>query len=348
MRGKVKTGLLLVNILLILCTLAAFASPFIHPARNGIPGTLALFLPVLFFGNLFMALMWIAMGKWYGVLSLACLVTGYARINNFIQLGIHTRAEDAAVLRIATYNIYSFHRMSLGSATPEEMLLRVLGELGDPAIVCVQEAVNIGRDNTRVGQYQYLYAIPNSGTLLLSTYPIVRSGHLRSARFTSLSGWADIVAQGDTIRVYALHLNSNRITEESEQLIGGGKLQERRAWIAAGELLRKYHEASAIRADQALEIGAHISSSPYPVLVMGDFNDIPQSYAYQTLRGRRLQDSFVTGGTGIGKTYAGSIPGLRIDYILADTAFRITAHETPKLPHSDHYPVVAEVAVRSR
>ena len=78
------------------------------------------------------------------------------------------------------------------------------------------------------------------------------------------------------------------------------------------------------------------------MLVIGDFNDTPQSYVYSTILGNDLHDSFVVHGTGIGTTYAGSIPGLRIDYILSSNNIDITYHEVPKLQYSDHYPVVAE------
>jgi endonuclease/exonuclease/phosphatase family metal-dependent hydrolase len=179
--------------------------------------------------------------------------------------------------------------------------------------------------------------------VLLSRFPVVNSGGISFGELSSLSGWADIVVMGDTLRVYILHLASNKITEESEQLIEEGKLREGRTWIAAGSLVRKYSSATARRARQADVIRGHIDASPYPVIVMGDFNDTPQSYAYATICGETLHDSFVARGSGIGTTYAGSIPGLRIDYILTDLRIPVMLHEVPKLPYSDHYPVVAGV-----
>ena len=58
--------------------------------------------------------------------------------------------------------------------------------------------------------------------------------------------------------------------------------------------------------------------SPYPVIVAGDFNDTPVSYAYRKIR-KGLNDSFVNSGYGAGFTYKGNYPPNRIDYILYDT-----------------------------
>ena len=44
--------------------------------------------------------------------------------------------------------------------------------------------------------------------------------------------------------------------------------------------------------EQADTIAKYIQQSPYPVIVCGDFNDVPGSYAYRTVKGN-LQDVFV-------------------------------------------------------
>jgi endonuclease/exonuclease/phosphatase family metal-dependent hydrolase len=76
--------------------------------------------------------------------------------------------------------------------------------------------------------------------------------------------------------------------------------------------------------------------------VCGDFNDTPNSYVYRILSDR-LQDSFKEKGLGIGTTFAGSIPLLRIDYILADMQFKINECKVIHNKWSDHYPVVTEM-----
>lgn len=303
---------------------------------------MGLFFPMLFFLNLFTILFWLSFGKWYALISLITLGVGYPRIRNFIQPGIHTKSDPENTLRLATYNIFSFHKVSPDEGTAEQAVNQISKELGNPDILCLQESVNVGRTDHAIGRYAHSFLVPNSGTLLLTRFPIIRNGQIRFEGLPSLSGWADLVISSDTIRVYILHLASNRITEESEQLLDEPKLQEGRTWITAGSLVRKYSAATAHRAKQADVIRAHIDACPHPVIITGDFNDTPQSYTYAKIRGDDLYDSFVMQGAGIGTTYAGSIPGLRIDYVLTSDDFTITHHEVAKLPYSDHYPVVAE------
>ncbi|MBK7344952.1 MAG: endonuclease/exonuclease/phosphatase family protein [Saprospiraceae bacterium] len=74
----------------------------------------------------------------------------------------------------------------------------------------------------------------------------------------------------------------------------------------------------------------------------GDFNDSPQSYAYRIIR-NGLNDSFEHGGTGFGTTFAGRIPGLRIDFILGSQDLNFVRHHVSPVRFSDHYPVLSRV-----
>jgi endonuclease/exonuclease/phosphatase family metal-dependent hydrolase len=97
------------------------------------------------------------------------------------------------------------------------------------------------------------------------------------------------------------------------------------------------------RGMQANIIAKYIAKSPYPVIVCGDFNDTPTSYAYNTIKGTKLKDSFIEKGFGMAKTYNGSMPSFRIDYILSDSTFTTKSFDVMNhVKDSDHFPVVAE------
>ena len=85
----------------------------------------------------------------------------------------------------------------------------------------------------------------------------------------------------------------------------------------------------------------NIGHSRHPVIICGDFNDTPLSYAYHRLsKGRK--DSFKEAGKGFAATFAPLWPLLRIDYILFPKEFSGISHHTPRINLSDHYPVIAE------
>ncbi|MDP4224071.1 MAG: endonuclease/exonuclease/phosphatase family protein, partial [Bacteroidota bacterium] len=94
------------------------------------------------------------------------------------------------------------------------------------------------------------------------------------------------------------------------------------------------------RASQAEAVKVKIETSPYPVIVAGDFNDTPISYTYRTL-GKGLNDAFVASGYGAGFTYKGNYPPNRIDYILYDNKLECRQFDIIKVRYSDHYPIIA-------
>jgi endonuclease/exonuclease/phosphatase family metal-dependent hydrolase len=85
-----------------------------------------------------------------------------------------------------------------------------------------------------------------------------------------------------------------------------------------------------------------LNNSPYPVIVCGDFNDVPVSFAYETI-GDGLQNAFVAKGSGISRTFSSISPTLRIDNIFTDKKFKVTQFTRIKNTLSDHFPIVADM-----
>ena len=104
-------------------------------------------------------------------------------------------------------------------------------------------------------------------------------------------------------------------------------------------MMVKYRRMSIRRAEQAIQVKNHAANSPFPVIIAGDFNDTPYSYAYEQLTEKR-KDSFLECGKGIGSTFVGALPGLRIDFVLADEKkIEFCFHRVMQTTFSDHNPV---------
>ena len=94
-----------------------------------------------------------------------------------------------------------------------------------------------------------------------------------------------------------------------------------------------------------------ISESPYPLIICGDLNDVPHSYAYKNIRSNR-KDAFLEKGSGIGKTFIGgrskfisSLPTLRIDYIFADQSFEVNQFKIIETQLSDHLGIISDLSL---
>ena len=129
----------------------------------------------------------------------------------------------------------------------------------------------------------------------------------------------------------------------AETMAENASLKEKKTWIAIKGMLGRYRKAAKTRQVQAQEIAEQVRQSPYPVILCGDLNDVSQSRVYHILRAG-LQDAFLQRGSGLGITYAGSLPALRIDMIFADTTLEILRCKTGKTGFSDHQPVIADFA----
>ena len=74
------------------------------------------------------------------------------------------------------------------------------------------------------------------------------------------------------------------------------------------------------------------------VLVCGDFNDTPISYAHRTIQGP-LKDAYAASGRGVGVTYNENFFWFRIDNILHSANMKPINCTVDKVRYSDHYPL---------
>jgi endonuclease/exonuclease/phosphatase family metal-dependent hydrolase len=109
-------------------------------------------------------------------------------------------------------------------------------------------------------------------------------------------------------------------------------------------ILSKLKRATIIRSHQADMVKEAIESSPYTSIVTGDFNDVPNSYTYYTISDD-LQDAFLKKSFGVGRTFSGISPTLRIDYILASKNLSVLQFDRHVRKYSDHYMLVADFKI---
>jgi endonuclease/exonuclease/phosphatase family metal-dependent hydrolase len=84
-----------------------------------------------------------------------------------------------------------------------------------------------------------------------------------------------------------------------------------------------------------------MDESPYPVVVCGDMNDVPNSNAYQIIS-KNLYDAYTEKGWGVGRTFKFLSPTLRIDYVLHSKELQLAQVNVLQTKLSDHSPVLAD------
>ena len=257
--------------------------------------------------------------------------------------------DTESALTIATYNVNSFNHEHTGFSCKE--IAVYMKELGVD-IFCFQEfGINheFGIDSLRtvLSEWPYYY-VPSSpaGESLLqlsvfSRYPIKEKQLVTYPNSNNCSLWCDIDINDQTIRLFNNHLQTTEVSRNKRKLEKELRADDTdRAERAALTLADGLHENFKKRAAQAEHINQLISASPYPTLVCGDFNSLPSSYVYQTVKGEKLNDGFQTYGHGYMYTFRYFKHLLRIDYILHSSEFQGVDYFSPDLEYSDHNPVV--------
>ncbi len=322
------------------------------PVHFSFPAIVSLLYPYFLIGNILFVLLWASLRHQYILISLPALLLGWNLHGRFVQfsMGAAQPKAEEKVIRCMAYNVrWLRHVPPYELGRSREKIAHMVDKIRKDApaldLFCMEEGGHGDQIGQALGMPHFVKAEKMS-TWLLSRYPILQSGTLfQENSDRGFAVWADVQMHGDTIRVFGLHLKSNRITSEAEELMGDIRFRERATWIRVQDILTKYGNTTAVRAAQGRKLRAEMDRSPHPVIVFGDFNDTPFSRAYQVIQ-KGLADSFVSAGKGIGTTYAGQLPALRIDYVLADPSFRVLSHETPRWDYSDHYPVIATLGLR--
>ena len=185
------------------------------------------------------------------------------------------------------------------------------------------------------------------GKIIFSKYPIINKQTIRNFPYDYNSNfqYADIVKGIDTIRVFNCHLQSLRFSSTNLNYIQNPSIKTDTDIERSKNLITKFKNAFQKRMSQADMVKIEIDKSPYPVIVCGDFNDVPNSYPYEKI-GNGLQDAFVMKGSGIGRTFSGISPTLRIDNIFVDKRYSVHQFTRIEIKLSDHFPIIADISLR--
>lgn len=331
-----------VQLLLALLTMGAFFAPSVSPNAFWPAALLSLGIPVLLVAHIGFLLWWLLRRRYYALISLACIIAGWGYLQRIAGWGFP--AEPMAgqtTISVMTYNVHGLRHVSDNSNVPVDKIAD-LAAARNCDVLCLQELPHSGNRFERLSsqlaertRLRYHYSDPNGNFALFSAHPIESKQTQYFPNRSNGYQWADLQMGNQTIRVFNVHLQTNAVTRIADKIASEGDLKEKQTWLDIRGAMGRFLRSARQRALQAEELARLMADSPHPVLLCGDFNDTPYSYTFRTLS-QNMQDAFAAKGRGLGITYAGRIPALRIDYILADPRFRVLDHRIEKKNFSDH------------
>jgi endonuclease/exonuclease/phosphatase family metal-dependent hydrolase len=354
------------NILLVIVYLFTCFIPYFNAGKYWPIAILGLGFPLMLILLIVFIFIWAILRSRWAFISIIALILSWQQISVFFAFRtpsnkVSEKPDNS--LRILNWNVSSWDEANKhkngGQSHRRDMLALIQAQNAD--ILCLQEFFEFESSNfyepnipaVKALGYPYYYFVPHyfrykkayrMGVAIFSKYPIKDTAVIPYQQNTAADNlvYADIDVKGKTIRFMTTHLQSVRFDPVDYEGINKIKNTDDYDLEASKTILSKIIKAYRFRSGQAEQVREEIERSPYPVIICGDFNDVPNSYTYFTIKGD-LKDAFIAKGSGIGKTLRILGPTLRIDYILADKELPVAGFNKFNVPYSDHYPIMADI-----
>lgn len=343
------------NALLAVAMLVCAYSPYINPVSHPVLSCAGLAFPIFLLLNVLFLLFWLVIYRRYALLPLIALVACAGAVRAYIPINSASSEIPEDAFKLLSYNVIGYNYDQPHTKDNPNEIVEYLANC-NADIICVQEAL-LNRSNSskhlnektlRKAMAAYPYYIHRQeGCWALdcfSRYPILSA---RKVGYVSRdNGNGSMVYQikmgEDTLLLINNHFESNKLTADDKEVYRDMIVDPEKEKVksASRQLLGKVAEAVSIRAAQADSIARIVHETPHKyVVVCGDFNDSPVSYAHRVIADE-LNDAFVDTGCGPGISYNRNGFYFRIDHILNSDnmeAFNCTVDRSIKA--SDHYPI---------
>lgn len=342
---------------LITLLISAF-SDRISPLTNVYVAYFGLFFPFILAFNILFFIVWLIFRKWKQVLvTFLVFIISWGAIRTYFPLHRKTKEIPENSIKILTYNVMRFESLKKHTKkTPNPILQYVIEQ--DPDIVCFQEFGTAKKSKTELLMTDILSALKNMpyhhieslkfpydsytfGLAIFSKYPILSARKLSIDSEYNGAFVAELDIQGRKVTLINNHLESNKISadERSDYYNLTKDPNTQKLEILTHTMFQRLTPAFKLRAEQADLIADVIRENKNPyIIVCGDFNDTPISYARHKIKGELL-DAFVESGSGMGISFNRNRFMFRIDYILHSINIKSYNCTVGKLKNSDHYPV---------
>jgi len=350
---KIAVGLLTgASIAAALLMIATAYSDRINPANHPVLACMGMLFPLTILLNVLMLIllvifcwrrMWIPVSAF-----IICIVP----IQTFVPLRLTMEEPPQGSIKFLSYNVclYSDSIKKCKNAA-DSIIDYVAKQHAD--IVCIQEDYStkpfIQEHWSQVFPYNDTAYVSMStqkfanAVGIHSRYPIIGKERIAyPSRSNGSVAWR-LKIGNDTVIVINNHLESTHLSKDDRRNYKDmfhGDMSQEDMENETRHLLGKLAESMQKRAFQADAVHRYIEAhAGQPIIVCGDFNDTPISYARHTIA-EGLTDCFPKAGRGLGLSYNQKGFNFRIDYIMCSSHFEPYACEIDnKTDVSDHYPI---------
>ena len=305
--------------------LNAYIPPKVFPLLN----LLSLAFPFLMIANLLLCFFWIFSWRKRAFVFLLISTLFLTPVRRWINYS-EPKSEKADFKVLSFNNKYNDYGL-------EEVKNYIKSFNAD--VIFLQESGYSGLGNSDFEEMKY--SLHNKRISFFSKYQIVEQDTIPLID-KGKSVYADVIIKGKRIRFinvylepFQLHKSMVKPTEDLEE--NGTK---------AKSLVRRFMPVFKKHEEQVQILKNFIEKSPYPVILAGDFNSVPNSYEYYTISGV-LKDCFLESGTDLATSFHDYKIPIRIDYVFSSENLKSTYYQVDRSQKlSDHYPVLVKFSLK--
>lgn len=305
--------------------LNAYIPPKVFPLLN----LLSLAFPFLMIANLLLCVFWIFSWRKRAFVFLLISTLFLTPVRRWINYS-EPKSEKADFKVLTFNNKYNDYGL-------EEVKNYIKSFNAD--VIFLQESGYSGLGNSDFEEMKY--SLHNRRISFFSKYQIVEQDTIPLID-KGKSVYADVIIKGKRIRFinvylepFQLHKSMVKPTEDLEE--NGTK---------AKSLVRRFMPVFKKHEEQVQILKSFIKKSPYPVILAGDFNSVPNSYEYYTISGV-LKDCFLESGTDLATSFHDYKIPIRIDYVFSSENLKSTYYQVDRSQKlSDHYPILVKFSLK--
>ncbi len=365
LRRITKNIFIILNCLIAICFLGGAYVKYFNPARWWFLELFTFILAYLLLALIIFFLFWLFKKSLWCLISLVTVIAGWHAVINIFPVNFSssfTIAKKPGSIRVMSWNVEQFNILHHKDHPEVKQEMFDLINKYDPDIACFQEMVAGDKKKginyfpdiqkaLRFVDYLYSYSLKDDfdkyhhfGRIIFSKLPIINKQTLVNYPndYNATFQYIDVLKDNDTIRIFNVHLQSLKFSQANLNYLDKAGINSDSNITESKSIISKIKTGFIKRSEQADFIKDEINHSPHTVIVCGDFNDVPNSYPYETI-GAGLQNAFVKKGYGIARTFTTISPTLRIDNIFVDKKFDVVQFTRVKKLLSDHFPILADL-----
>lgn len=349
----------IVSLIVYVLTILAAYGGRVNPDYLTLPALLCLAFPYFSILTIILTVFWGCFRKFiFCALGVVTILICLNPLSEVFPLGSRREIiNQENTFKIISWNVLHAQDIRQSNPSSNRALEYIINSNAD--VVCLAELKDFStgeipnltpelRDSL-FAAYPYQAGINSTFLKVLSKYPVERmeKGSYNSSLYSGFDFFKIKFPENHELIVGMVHLYSYGLSPEERMVvteINSVETAKTSVEELKGSIRQKLRTAFRQRALEAEKLREVINEIPKdkPLIICGDFNDVPTSWTYNIIRADDLRDAYVETNFGPTITYNLHAFYFHIDQMLYRGALEAVDLNVGKINSSDHYPLIGE------